>query len=831
MSDQFSWRTDEDEDWDDAPLHASSKIKKRRPWLWLLAVTAAALTITLTLYLRLQEQVEAATTTAAAELLAAHQLIQQAAANNDLDLFRSNLSRRDPAWADAQRALISTGLYLDRSAFGLRWWGETPLNLSAAATTPTLPITITLSPDLLSAELVYEEAYLLEGSDTTSQTIRLQHTAVYRRGSGRWLRADPQPEFWGILRTIERDYLTITYSRRDEAIVYKLANDLDAQLSRMCATLSVLNCDNLQLKLRLTRDPASFFSLVQLEDVIAPEEGEIILPAPTLVGLPMDEVGYQQLMKGYTAQLVAAAITQLLAYECCHHGFFYHAFMDRLLSDLELWPTPPLPDTIDENLNEIMNYGMPSLWGHESLDYSDTAALPYLYSLADFLIASAQPPITAVDLLNRLRPDTTFQAWLNQVTTEPGTNLALVTLRWASHITESINPVTHLPLPLPSGSIQLSCNTIDNFAHIIRYDLATQHWTEELQFNEFFSPAHNGYVSVAGEASLQRRLLYVDTANLQTAVITTTTTSHQSFQPNYFYASQLYGSPPPGYFYFAVSENNSAPPLVSHWLADLTSCETGQCDLQRLSGVPIWSPDSQYMILYEDAGEGLNDHLFIADGTGGNLTAVGQGYLPFWLDNDHYGYFIRDENDMFSHILTGQVDRALPEVVLIDPELHNYLNPGDLVNFYLAWAMPRPQTSPHRLALLAYSRLNTNNIGQFYLLEMQWDENWQTVADVQIIRQSENSLFPFYSPDGHYLVLLEDTAQGSHLTLIDQETLVEQSYTVADFFNFPNWSRDGQWLIQMTSTEVILIAPDYQIEKRIPFTQTFCSYYYYVPGE
>lgn len=830
MSDQFSWRTDEDEGWDDTPIHPSPKTKKRRSWLWLLAVTAAAFTITFALYLRLQEQVETAAATAEAELLAAHQLIQQAAASNDLDLFRSNLSRRDPDWANAQRALISTGLYLNRSAFGLRWWGETQLNLSDAAATPTLPITITLSPDLLSAEVVYEEEYLIEGSSGVSQTIRLQQTAIYRRGSGRWLRADPQPEFWGVLRTIERDYLTVTYSRRDELIVQQLANDFDAELKQMCLAFPNLDCTDLHLELRLTRDPASFFSLVQLEDVIAPEEGEIILPAPTLVGLPVDDAGYELIMKGYASQLVAAAITQLITYECCHHGLFYHAFMDRLLGDLDLRAAPPLPDNLNENIQEIMSYGMPSLWGHNSLDYSDTTTLPYLYSLADFLLTSAKPPINAVDLLNGLRPNITFDTWLSEVTAESGTSLALVTMRWASYITEQTNPVGNLPLALPSGSIQLSCNAADNLSRIFRFDLETQYWTETQQVSEFFIPVHNGYAAADGGAN-QQTLLYLDTANRQTSVITTTTTSNQSFQPNYFYASQLYGSPPPGYFYFIVQENNSYPPLASHWLADLTSCQAGQCDLKRLPGIPIWSPDSQHMILYEDVGEDLSDNLFMADGTGGNLTEVGQGYLPFWLDNDHYGYFIRDENGTFSQMLTGQVDQALPEVILIESELHNRLNPDDLVYFYLAWAMPRPQSIPHRLTLLAYGRSTSDNTDQYYLLEMQWDENWQTVTDVQLNRQSENGLFPFYSPDGRYLVLLEDTAQSSHLTLINQETLAEQSYAVADFFNFPNWSRDGQWLIQMTSTEVILIAPDYQIEKRIPFTQTFCSYYYYVPGE
>ncbi|MBK9052119.1 MAG: hypothetical protein IPL78_14785 [Chloroflexi bacterium] len=191
MSQNFSWQTDEDSHWDEPLPGPPTGPRQRGGWQWLLVIAAAALLISTVIYARLQQQVKEATTQAEQDVLAAHQLSQHAAASNDLDLFRSNLSRRDPNWADAQRELISEGLFLDRSAFGLRWWGETGITLTDAAATPTLPITITLAPDLLSAEIVYEQEYLLTGSATTSETIRLQQTAVYRRGGGRWLRADP----------------------------------------------------------------------------------------------------------------------------------------------------------------------------------------------------------------------------------------------------------------------------------------------------------------------------------------------------------------------------------------------------------------------------------------------------------------------------------------------------------------------------------------------------------------------------------------------------------------------------------------------------------------
>jgi hypothetical protein len=460
--------------------------------------------------------------------------------------------------------------------------------------------------------------------------------------------------------------------------------------------------------------------------------------------------------------------------------------------------------------------------------------LPYLYSLADFLIATAKPPITTLDLLNGLRPDVTFQSWSGEAISEPDMSLSLLTNRWGSYIAEQNNPVSSLPLPLPSGSIQLSCSDGSNDFRLVRYDLETQQWTEEELLNEFYAPAPNGYVTVV-VGSDQRQLVYVDTVNLQTAVITTTARIDQLFQPNYFYSSLLYGSPPSGHFYFATFESiNTTQPQVQHWLADLTSCETGICELHRLAGIPIWSADSQHVILYDDLGDDLSDSLFVADGTGQNPVAVGQGYLPFWLDNSHYGYFTRDDSNQVSGVLTGQVDAAAPDVRLTNKEIPALMNNRDLRYFYLAWAMPRPQATPNTTVMLALGGENIESTNHYYVLELQWNDTWETIQDVQILREADHGMFPSYSPDGRYLILIEQALQmfqETHLTLVNQETQAEQTYVITNFFNFPNWSKDGRWLIQLTMREIVLIAPDFEVERRIPFIATYCNYYHYVPGE
>ena len=174
MSQNFSWQTDEDRGWDDPSLQPPPRPRRKLPWTWLLVLSAAAFLITAVIYARIQEQVKETTARAEQDVLAAHQLSQNAAASQDVDLFRTNLSRRDASWAETQRELVAQGLFMDRTAFGLRWWGQAQISLTDAAATPTLPITITLAPDLLSAEVVYEQEYLLSGSATTSETVRLQ---------------------------------------------------------------------------------------------------------------------------------------------------------------------------------------------------------------------------------------------------------------------------------------------------------------------------------------------------------------------------------------------------------------------------------------------------------------------------------------------------------------------------------------------------------------------------------------------------------------------------------------------------------------------------------
>ncbi|MBK9052120.1 MAG: hypothetical protein IPL78_14790 [Chloroflexi bacterium] len=830
MSDNFSWHTDEDEGWDEPTPKAATPLPRRR-WHWLLGIAAAAILISTVLYLRLQQQVQTATATAQEDLLAAHQLSQQAAATNDLDLFRSNLSRRDPEWADTQRALILAGLFLDRSAFGLRWWGETELNLTDAAATPTLPITVTFSPDLLSAELVYEQEYLLVESDSVSQTVRLQQTAVYRRGGGRWLRADPLPEFWGALHTAERAHLTLTYSQRDEPIAPRLADDLNSELERLCTTLPSLNCPpDLHLEMRLTRDPASFFSLVTLEDTLMADD-EIILPAPTLIGLPVDETGYELLLNGYAAHLVAAAITQLIPYECCHHGYYYHAFMDKQLSQLGLRAWPMNPATYATLDPEQFEPFLSRFWGRGSLDYSDLEDLPYLYSLVDYLTEGVQPNLTPLDWLREILPGVSYTGWLENVLPDnPG--LYLFNTRWRGYIYRQQHPQPDLPVSLPTGTIQMSCNSEAGLPTVYSHDLRSGEWSERFLSSEFYEPVLGGYIT----QRVPSQLLFVNAAD-QSTVIMEVGSPNSVFSPNYFYTDYFASPPPAELFNFVTYQvTANATTQMQNWLTDLDSCKLGDCQTRPLPGTPIWSPGGQYFIAYADEGsDELNNNLFLSDRSALDFLPIDTGYLPFWLDETHYGYFKINETAAIVEMWVGEVNDTPPRVHLTTEDVMPLLPSATNDFVYLAWVVPRPQSTSHEALMVAISNSEDPlSQGQYTHLSVQWDDNWETVQAIEVQRTLPHTGLPLYSPNDQFMVVLEQKANEAFLyetsiTFINQTTQAEQTYSVGQFRNFPVWSENGEWLINVSDVDILLINPAHQTEWRIPHEFNFCNRHFYVP--
>lgn len=818
MSSNFSWQTDEDEGWDEMVSHPSPPTPKRRFWLWGLVVCAAAILIPILIYTRLQKQVETATAQAEADVIAAHTLSQSAAANQDTDLFRSNLSRHDPYWADVQRELVSRGRFLDRSAFGLQWSAASTINQA----NPARPISLTLSPDLLSAEIIYTQEYQLTGSPVSeipeSQIIiPLQHIAHYRFSENRWLRADPLDAFWGALEEVEGKYLTLQYNNRDAALAPRLAQDLDEQLAVVCQTFQALDCDNLHLTLLLSRNPDYFFTLLDLEDILTTQD-ILRLPSPTLVGRPIDEVGYQFLLRGYATPLVSLALARLTGYECCHHGLFFRVLLEKELQQLDLgWATWLLtPDSYAVINPADAPQLITAAWEEETVHQVLNEEQLSVYSLIDFLTEATRPRLDITYWQSNLRRDITYWRWIAQRLTIP-TDPNLFNTRWMNYILAQQQAISPPPIRLPQGELQISC-----MSSTVHYRPASNSWEESVPADTIFRTIPGGYlaqaVSYQGDA---RSLLMVQ--NNHTTIITGTK------QANILYgASGSFASQPYPWFHFTTFDLTDSETRPQNWLVNLESCQDGECELRPLRGTPILSPNGQQMLVLVDSfGDGQLFDIYVTEPTAETMRQVGRGTWAAWLDHEHYAFYYNFSNRIEMYV--GHIEDNTSQLAVTDSDLSDFFPEGYTdAPFHLTSIVTRPHTNHEIMLRTAYSGPTPYEL----IFHLTFDETWQTVIQTQLIGAGEPVVSSF-SPDGRFYLFQELFAAERAVRLQDVASGMEQVYTweqrPGSFISTPLWLDEGRWLAQVTDTEVILIAPHENYARRLPHAFENCNYAVYLP--
>ncbi|GIK56769.1 MAG: hypothetical protein BroJett015_24320 [Chloroflexota bacterium] len=326
----------------------------------LLALAALALLVVVGMglaYRQVNVQVTAVTHSREEEIRAADRLLVETAVAGDNDLFTAFLSR-SPEWTDAQIRLQTRGSLFDRPPMGL--WLDTRADLFAGEFLSATQFI--LAPDLNSAELRMAMPYVTLDEAGQMQPLLLQRTAVYRRQANGWLLAEPDKTFWGDYVHEERPYLDLITPTRDREIAIRLADDLSDWINRVC---NDMNCPNqFALQLRLSNNPNSLldiYSPIRLSTTYlgGQQTTHLSLPTPTLVGLPLDESGYQVLLRGYATHL-AQVLLNAYAFEpqspALVGSFIGSPDMDGMLAAWGLftpWPTgynpvraakpPPIP--------------------------------------------------------------------------------------------------------------------------------------------------------------------------------------------------------------------------------------------------------------------------------------------------------------------------------------------------------------------------------------------------------------------------------------------------------------------------------------------------------
>jgi hypothetical protein len=305
----FEWRTEEDEPRSEPLTPVATSRDSRRKWPYLVVTLLLLATAGLLAGRQVRRQVSVAENTAADDVRHAFYLAQQALARGDAELYSSLLDRTDTVWLAGRQEAVEEGVSADLSFAGLV---PQPGELEVLG--------VTLSPDLSGAELRWRRSFTVDAGSGLAGTATLEYVDFYRYQEGRWLLAPPPPHFWGPWETSEGQFLTLVYPERDTAVGRRLATDLDELMARLCPQIDVAAAcqpgNRVQLRFGTEANRllnmARYTNQPQTWHIALGPTGQLELPAPTLLGHPLDEAGYQALYRAYgrflTRVLVATVI-------------------------------------------------------------------------------------------------------------------------------------------------------------------------------------------------------------------------------------------------------------------------------------------------------------------------------------------------------------------------------------------------------------------------------------------------------------------------------------------------------------------------------------------
>ncbi|GAB4266079.1 MAG: hypothetical protein Kow0080_06980 [Candidatus Promineifilaceae bacterium] len=816
MKPGFDWQTEEEGDWEAVVAQTDTAVSRRRPTWWhvvlLLVVLAAG---GFALNKQITQRVEAATEETKNDVKAAYQFVTRVGLDGDEALFKTVLSGRDAVWLEVQQLLVADDLFLNRPAFGLQL---------VDGASPAVVQEIILAPGFDTAEVTAVYPYQARTPQDRPETVRLLQTAVFRYGANRWLLAPPLEPFWGEWQSKDGRLLTLIYPERDAALAKRLLDDLDEILAQMCTTLDGLTC------------PASFRVRVRLENDVAMladngkrlhflESGNrLTLPTPTLVGLPVDDAGYNALLRGYGTQIVEAAINNLVAYDCCQHAPFQQALVDWQLAQLDLQAWPPIEIDYARLVDSWLgSSALEVLWSNRPLSSADLFQM-HLYTLVDYLLASGDVETAVVEMQHALNDRLSYTTWMGSVLGGTGRRIAMET-EWMVSVMNHANLTMTSPPPdaYPDASVQLVClPTSQGESSVLQYDMVEQSWHNV--FANTFEEGRVGWVDTMTLPNMYVVYGYdqvsnsgISPANLQISVWRDGE-EIAVFTPDMTDRSYLFinGVDPTGRYLQRVDFLDGGE--TTYWLVDLTQCENGRCPTKPLDGYLFWSPTGNHTLIMSRQNTFAANNgnpsfsylqLQLADAVGQNGQNLGLGSMPVWLTDEQFAYVrpLHPEDGVEStqELLLANIDGE-EQVILTNDTLLAALpeteRPNQLLLYLHDAAVYNGQI---KLALTARSSLiyRLDATQWYYLVTLQPDGTLVSTQTIAAENISDNVVS--LSPDGQWLAysqLVSPTTGQRTITLAHTDS-GEQTQIVADS-DVIAWSPDGRWLAYNRNHSLIL---------------------------
>ncbi len=817
MSNEFEWKTEEEAGWEEEIATTVKRPSPSFPWKPFGLFLLIAILLAAGVRWQINRQVSAVTANVENNVRAAHLFLHRVAGQQDVDLLKSLLSGRDGAWVEAQKTLVAEGWFSNPPLLG---WTAVPLTASD-------PLTVTLSPDLFAAEVQSEQSYQLLNLQGITETVTLRQTAVYRQGETRWLYAPPDDEFWGETAAYEGNYVTAVYPVRDEEIVIRLAQDIDALVGTICTEITTCGyASYVQINFRTAAENL-FVSTEQQE--IPFYLGAMTLPTPSLIGLPVDEVGYQALFRAYGAQVAKDLITYQVGYGCCRWRLLYESLLERQLHQLGLRPWPLTQPVYARLVLQPFSGGVTRLL----INRPSFSALDqmYLYAYVEFLESVVAPGVTLADMQRDLGQSRGVTAWVNQFVSTPFAHNA-VDMAFFQYIIQHANVAHTRPptIPLP-GVIQMICNVgpFNGRVSLHEYSPDTESWRElymeeTTPFWAYAQPVYSArqlafMVEYLGEETGE--IIYTLLEDGQPIASFVLDEGTQNFY--------LWGADPHGrYLLLSRWDIENGPPEFR--LLDVAACRQGDCLPQPVAGLMVWSPDGRQTLITasEDLErEDLSDSplVWLGDATGQNKRVVGVGERPFWLDNTTYGYLQTDKAGRQEWVMAvvGEDNPrrlfAADDLLAVIPEAER---PESL---FIGYPLAVPN-QPDRLYVEASSSSGSMPIYYFFAITLTPDGF--AVQDVTLLFQSNSTSWVDLSPDGRWLVIYDSSSvEGTAVTLRHLETGVEQQLPFSQIQSGLSWSQDGKWYIRTGDGYLVFGTPDYQYQQFVFHDHGSCEQAYW----
>lgn len=409
-------------------------------------------------------------------------------------------------------------------------------------------------------------------------------------------------------------------------------------------------------------------------------------------------------------------------------------------------------------------------------------------------------------------------------------------------IVEAFSANLDSPIPLPEQEVQILCfSESTNRQSLFSYDAINDRWTAELPGRSFryLSPMVDDQGLVLLErlrGSGPNQLRVIGWQDGQDSILADE--EHGLLMNPIGWAGSV-GHPELLLHSYETSVVNSVYSRIP-----TQGCPLAGCSIEDMDGFAVWSPDGQQTLVV------LSENVHLGDANGKILAPLGQGFSPFWMSNQRYGFvrYVESGDELMVEILARQIGQPEQNVILDSDGLAKLVGRRDVGVLFVNFVATRPD-DPNTIFFTA--RTYNGNQSNFYLFSVRIEErpgegfNRLVGADPKLHLEldqppsgfpsplSPNGYVPFIlSPDGRWVSLAvrgETIGESWTVFNLDLERggikTMQISYPLSTFIHpFLDWSGDGQWLISVEKSFLRMTAPEYNYSRLIFHELHACSH-------